>query len=142
VVVNRGLTVLFLEVVESCSTVADVILVVDVSGSVGKENFKLIQAFLKRFLDHFDLTKGTRVGYMTYDDKCHQVYSWNTNKGKSKAALKKVCVGVSGSKRINRHLNFSLQQYEQQHSPKKKNKISTKNSQMKLVSYTLNSIVT
>ncbi|XP_031552692.1 uncharacterized protein LOC116289889 [Actinia tenebrosa] len=79
------------EEVASCKTVADVVLVIDVSGSVKLKGFRQTQKFIKSFMDRFDFTDGTRIGIVTYDEKCQQVLDWNESAKKNKESLKKYC---------------------------------------------------
>lgn len=57
------------ETAECKATSADVIFVVDSSGSIGSENFKKIKAFVQSLVNGLDIDKNfTRVGLMTFND--------------------------------------------------------------------------
>ncbi|XP_031558890.1 collagen alpha-1(XII) chain-like [Actinia tenebrosa] len=75
-----------------CSYVSDVILLVDVSGSVGKGNFKLVQEFLKKFITRYDFSsKGkSRLGIARFDEKCYIDLTWLDSDGISADRIREI----------------------------------------------------
>ncbi|KAK3754838.1 hypothetical protein QZH41_011320, partial [Actinostola sp. cb2023] len=60
-----------------CTYKSDVMLVIDVSGSVGKDNFKYVKAFLIKFLERYDFKSGnSRLGIIRFDEKCYVDLLW------------------------------------------------------------------
>ena len=74
----------------SCeATSADIIFVVDSSGSIGLENFQKIKAFIQSLVNGFDIDRDlTRVGLMTYND--HATWQFKLGQHDSKMELLKV----------------------------------------------------
>ncbi len=57
-----------------CRNAADVVFVMDASGSIGKDNFRLTLDFIGRTIEAFDVNSGVqprsgaRVGFVTFSD--------------------------------------------------------------------------
>jgi len=65
---------------------ADIIFVVDKSGSIGSTNFKLMKSFLSRLVSRLDIeSRNTRVGLVTFSDGVET--SINLNAHSSVASL-------------------------------------------------------
>ena len=55
----------------ACSHVADVIFVLDSSGSIERDNFFLMQEFLRDVIYGIDIDGGSRVGLIQYSDEAY-----------------------------------------------------------------------
>ncbi|KAK3754816.1 hypothetical protein QZH41_002132 [Actinostola sp. cb2023] len=74
-----------------CQLAADVILIIDVSSSVGLENFKIVKNFTLQFMDRFDFNNGkSRVAIITYDLNCYVNLKWSQSSQMSLAQIKNV----------------------------------------------------
>jgi len=73
---------------------ADIIFVVDKSGSIGSTNFQLMKSFLSRLVSNLDIDSGnTRVGLVTFSDGVET--SINLNAHLSVASLQSVISSIS-----------------------------------------------
>lgn len=69
---------IFLPGVKCQATKADIILVVDSSGSIGTENFDKVRNFLKDLVNSLDIDPSlTRVGLMLFNDKATWQFKLN-----------------------------------------------------------------
>ena len=58
---------------------ADIVFVVDESGSIGRTNFQLVKSFLSQLVGRLDIDSGnTRVGLVTYSSRVGFAFSLNT----------------------------------------------------------------
>ena len=66
---NHVMNIIIILCISACvAKLADVVFVVDSSGSIGMENFAKIKAFVKQTLNFFDIgTDLTRVGLITFN---------------------------------------------------------------------------
>ena len=78
-----------LSATECKATSADVVFVVDSSGSIGYENFKKIKIFLQSMANRLDIDRDlTRVGLMTFND--HAKWEFKLDQFGSKIDVLKV----------------------------------------------------
>ncbi|KXJ04562.1 hypothetical protein AC249_AIPGENE26938 [Exaiptasia diaphana] len=77
--------------VVACTIAADVIIIMDMSGSVNDEGVKTEKNFANQFLGRFNLQK-SRVGIVTYDNNITSILTWEQSANMSMAQLNTVCL--------------------------------------------------
>ena len=66
---------------------ADILFILDASGSVGRTNFNLMLNFVKKLVDGFPVSaKETQIGVITFDSKVY--LQFHLNKFHDKTAIK------------------------------------------------------
>jgi len=89
---------------------ADVIFVVDESGSVKKKNFELMKTFLSQLVGRLDIDSGnTRVGLVTYSNNVDTAEAFNLNAHSSVASVQSAISSLTYSPpgtRTDRALNY------------------------------------
>jgi len=76
-------------VCEACVNEADVVFVLDSSGSIDADDFSQILDFVSRLVDNFDVEGGAiRVGVVTYADDVQSASTFNLNQYSTRQAVK------------------------------------------------------